>query len=242
MQSLYFLLPLLVIYELGASTYLWEQGRQHTAHRLMLDFLDLFGVTGRHLPALVVVAVLVSMHLVRRRDPVNPDPWRPEPKLYLAMAFEAMVLALPLFVLTSALFRAPAAAGFDGDPAGLLSATSSSTFEQWKASLVISIGAGVYEELAFRLVAIALVGIVTKEILALPEEACVGSAVVLSSAGFALIHFGHGQAFDAGRFLFYFVTGVYFAAVYLGRGFGLVVATHTLYDVMVFSKHLYQNG
>lgn len=209
----------------------------------MLDFLDLFGVTGRHLPALVVAAVLIGMHLVRRRDPATPDPWRPEPKLYLAMALEAIVLALPLFVLTSALFREPnpAAAG-SLDPAGLLSATSADTFEQWKASLVISIGAGVYEELAFRLIAIALIGIATKEILALPEEVCVGSAVVLSSVGFALIHFGQGIPFDAGRFLFYFVTGVYFAAVYLGRGFGLVVATHTLYDVFVFSKHLMMQG
>ncbi len=205
----------------------------------MLDFLDLFGVTGRHLPALVVAAVLLGMHLVRRRDPATPDPWRPEPKLYLAMALEAVVLALPLFVLTSALFREPnAAAAGTLDPAGLLSATSADTFEQWKASLVISIGAGVYEELAFRLIAIAVIGIATKEILALPEEVCVGAAVVLSSVGFALIHFGQGIPFDAGRFLFYFVTGVYFAAVYLGRGFGLVVATHTLYDVLVFSKHL----
>ena len=106
MQSLYFLLPLLIIYELGASTYLWERGRAHTAHRMMLDFMDLFGVTGRHLPALVVVAALIAMHIARRQNGAHADTWKPEPKLYLAMLLEAMVLSLPLFVLMGIVMEA----------------------------------------------------------------------------------------------------------------------------------------
>ena len=47
---------------------------------------------------------------------------------------------------------------------------------------------------------------------------------------------------EAGPFLFYFVTGLYFAAIYLTRGFGLVVATHTLYDVLVFAKGMIDVG
>jgi len=238
LQSLYFLLPLLIIYELGASTYLWERGRAHTAHRMMLDFMDVFGVTGRHLPALVVVAVLIAMHVARRKSGAHADTWKPEPKLYLAMLVEALVLSLPLFVLMAALFREPLSASVPGsvDLLAGLWPDSSGAGDRWKAYLVVSIGAGVYEELVFRLILIAGVGLVTKELLALPDEVGTGAAVVLSSLGFAWVHFGDGQAIEAGPFLFYFVTGLYFAAVYLTRGFGLVVVTHTLYDVLVFAK------
>ena len=251
LQSLYFLLPLLIIYELGASTYLWERGRAHTAHRMMLDFMDLFGVTGRHLPALVVAAALIAMHIARRQNGAHADTWKPEPKLYLAMMLEAMVLSLPLFVLMAALFREPvhaAAVAGGGDtlaglwPFGSGGSGGGGRAEQWKAYLVVSIGAGVYEELVFRLIAIVGIGLITKELLALPDEVGVGSAVVLSSIGFAWVHFGDGQPIEAGPFLFYFVTGLYFAAIYLTRGFGLVVATHTLYDVLVFAKGMIDVG
>ncbi|MEM9416703.1 MAG: CPBP family intramembrane glutamic endopeptidase [Planctomycetota bacterium] len=238
LQSLYFLLPLLVIYELGASTYLWDRGQQHTAHRLMVHWLDWFGVTGRHLPALVVVGTLIGMHVYRRRAGGEHDAWRPEPKLYLAMAFETVILSLPLFVFMSAMFRSPmpGVAGLSD----LQQFFTGDTFEQWKGYVVVSIGAGVYEELLFRLFAIGLVKLIATEWFALPDEVSTGSAVVLSSLGFAFIHFAGGQEFDVARFLFYFVTGLYFGAVYLGRGFGMAVATHTFYDVLIFSKYLYQ--
>ena len=109
----------------------------------------------------------------------------------------------------------------------------------WRQKMVISIGAGVYEELVFRLVAIAAIHAITKDLLSLPEEVCVIASVVLSSLGFALVHFtfaGGQHDFHATKMLFFTVAGVYFAAIYLTRGFGIVVATHALYDVLVFTK------
>jgi len=220
LQSLYFLVPLLVVYEVGALTLLTEQ--QLTATRLLGQFFALFGVTGVHLPAIAVVGALLGMHLVRKKDP-----WLPELKLYPVMWGESLVLALPLFVLATVLAREPMVA-------------ASLTSEQWsdlKQKLVISIGAGVYEELLFRLVAIAAIHAITKDLLSLPEEVCVIAAVLLSSLGFALVHFiGHHNPFTMIKMLFYTVAGIYFAAIYLTRGFGIVVAAHALYDVLVFTK------
>ena len=222
LQSLYFLLPLLVAYEIGAVTLL--SGTQLTANRLLGQFFALFGVTGVHLPAIAVIGSLMGMHLARKKDP-----WVPEPRLYLVMLIESMLLALPLFILASVLVREPIAG-------------ASLTAGQWtdlKQKLVIALGAGIYEELLFRLVGIALVHLIAKDLLSLPEEVCTISAVALSSLGFALIHFiGGDNAFSMGKMIFYTVAGVYFAAIYLGRGFGIVVAVHALYDVLVFTKQV----
>ncbi len=222
LQSLYFLLPLLVVYEIGAVTLLGNT--QLTANRLLGQFFAVFGMTGVHLPAIAVVAALLGMHLLRKKDP-----WTPEPRLYLVMFVESMLLSLPLFILGSALVREPMSA------AGL----SNIDWGSWRKTMVIAIGAGIYEELVFRMMGIALVHTIAKDLLSLPEEVCTIAAVVLSSLGFALIHFaflgGHHE-FAMGKLLFFMVAGLFFAAVYLGRGFGIVVAVHALYDALVFTK------
>ena len=221
MQSLYFLLPLLVVYEIGAVMLL--SSTQLTATRLLGQFFALFGVTGVHLPAIAVVGALLGMHLARKKDP-----WLPELKLYPVMWGESLVLAMPLFVLMTVLLREPMPATAVSD---------SEMWQLWRRDMVIAIGAGVYEELLFRLVAIAAIHAVTKDLLSLPEEVCVIAAVGLSSLGFALVHFiGDHNPFTMVKMLFYTVAGVYFAAIYLTRGFGIVVAVHALYDVLVFTK------
>jgi membrane protease YdiL (CAAX protease family) len=217
---LYFLLPLLVIYEIGALMLLTDQ--QLTATRLLGKFFALVGVTGVHLPAVAVIGALLGMHIVRKKDP-----WLPELKLYPVMWGESLVLALPLFVLMTVLLREPPpAASFDAVDWGL-----------WRRDMVIAIGAGVYEELLFRLVAIAAIHAITKDLLSLPEEVCVITAVLVSSLGFALVHFlGDHNPFTMIKMMFYTVAGIYFAAIYINRGFGIVVAVHALYDVLVFTK------
>lgn len=218
---MYFLLPLLAVYEVGALTLLTDT--QLTATRLLGQFFALFGVTGVHLPAIAVAGVLLGMHLARKKDP-----WLPELKLHPVMWGESLVLAMPLFVLMTVLLREPM-------PATTL--TQPEVWGVWRRDMVIAIGAGVYEELLFRLVAIAVIHAVTRDLLSLPEEVCVISSVGLSSLGFALVHFiGDHNPFTMIKMLFYTVAGVYFAAIYLTRGFGIVVAVHALYDVLVFTK------
>ncbi len=211
-----------MIYEIGAVTVLADT--KLTANQMLGQFFALFGVTGVHLPAIAAAAVLLGMHLARKKDP-----WAPEPKLYAVMLAESLILAVPLFVLMTVLVREPI-------PGASL---SSIDWEAWRKNMVVAIGAGVYEELVFRLVAIALIHLVAKDLLSLPEEVCTIAAVVLSSLGFSLVHFtflGGQYGFEMTKFLFFTVAGVYFAAIYLGRGFGIVVAVHALYDVLVFTK------
>ena len=251
LQSLYFLLPLLVGYELGAVVFAPEGGErlpQIYAERMLGRFFEWTGVTGYYLPGVAAVVVLFCLHLARR------DPWRPEPRLYLAMLIESVLLAAPLFVFSIMIttppppeISQPGAALSHLIPGVLASTADAATgldgVDSWRQGVVFSIGAGIYEELVFRLIVIALAHMLLSDLLALPKGWAAAGSIALSAVLFALYHpfdthlpWGWTSA-DWGRFVFYTLAGLYFAAIYVYRGFGIVAATHALYDVMVIVAH-----
>lgn len=245
LQSLYFLLPLLVIYEIGALLAVrggvsGQEMAKIKAEALLDSFFGWFGVTGVFLPGLLVIVVLFCWHLVRR------DPWRPEPKLYVLMWIESLLLALPLLVFSAVLFREPASGGAAMELLAEGASGSGGALDyitDWKTGMLLSIGAGIYEELLFRLIAIALLHAILVDLLALPDMWGAILAVLGSAVAFALYHFPSLGDIDLNRFIFYTAAGVFFAMVYVLRGFGIVVATHALYDVMVISLlFLQQDG
>ena len=243
LQSLYFLLPLVVVYEVGLV--LWAGPYDIRARGLLRAVFDQLGATGFYLPGLVVVVVLLSWHVVRR------DPWRPEFKLYGLMWAESIALALPLFVFMAMLFRGPAqpqsavvldVGAWLSSAAQFVPLSSDDAMQlgDWKTQLVFSVGAGIYEELVFRLIAIALLHLLLVDVLSLPEQYGSVGAVSLSAVAFAMYHFSEANPFDWGRFAFYTSAGLYFAAVYVLRGFGIVVAVHALYDIMLALTLMWQ--
>ncbi len=62
-------------------------------------------------------------------------------------------------------------------------------------------------------------------------------AVVVSAAAFTAYHPLRDAtgAFSMPRVTFYLLAGLYFGAVYVVRGFGIVVGVHAFYDIMVVS-------
>jgi hypothetical protein len=240
LQGLYFLLPLLVLYELGTFM-LAPEGRDRLppilAETLLGKCFQTLGVTGVHLPAIIVVVVLLCMHLVRR------NPWRPELKLYGVMWAETFFWALPLFVFQMLLVRELANSGVSLQAVADTLAAPAADTSYWKENMIFSVGAGIYEELLFRLIGIALLHMLFVDVLALPEKHGGTATIVLSALAFGIYHFilidpsarlGFTiDGFDWGKFSFFTLAGVYLAMIYVIRGFGLVVGTHALYDVMV---------
>ncbi len=226
LHSLVFLSPLILAYELGLMAYGTDQiglvARDIYARRLLYDFLEWFGISGYYLPGLVVVVVLLSMHVVRR------DVWRLEPRLYGYMGVESLLLAMPLFVFSLVFFRVEAAQVVAGGAAGGLEAAAG-----WPSRLVFSFGAGIYEELLFRLIALAALHALLVDFLRLSDNWGIGLSVAVSAALFGIYHFSAQNPFGWEKFFFYALAGVYFAALYLARGFGIAAGTHALYDVLV---------
>ena len=222
LATLLFLLPMVLLYEAALPIYGADQ-LHHVYHdiyarRLLQQLFAHFGVTGYYLPGLIVMVVLLSWHFVSR------DRWYFEPSVYGWMWIESLLLALPLFVFMLVVFRpqCPEAA-----MQGNLEAI------RWQAQLLFSVGAGIYEELLFRLLGVTLIHAVLVDMLAMPSVIGTVVAVLASAIAFALYHFGPGKPFQWVSCLFFAAAGVYFAVIYLLRGFGIVAGTHALYDVMV---------
>lgn len=219
LHALMLLLPFIVVYEFGAFFYVnGSTGRRLAARTWLQQFLELFGAAGEYLPGLAVVVVLVALHVTQRQR------WMPRPGLYALMAVESLALALPLLLFS--LLTGPRSAA-----AAVLAAHGG--FDSWQQGMIFSIGAGIYEELVFRMFLIAAVHFVAVDLLKVPHRHGALAAVLASALLFALSHFNRDNPFTPPLFAFYLIAGFYFAMIYLLRGFGIVVATHALYDVLV---------
>jgi hypothetical protein len=101
--------------------------------------------------------------------------------------------------------------------------------------IVLSLGAGVYEELVFR---VLLVGGLAGAFLAagLRKRQAGLFAAVLAALVFSGFHYvgPFGDSFEVPSFVFRFLAGLTFSALYLLRGFGIAAWTHALYDVFLF--------
>jgi hypothetical protein len=211
-MSLVFILPFLIIYELGLR-YHGEQPLVVFKH--LQVFFNLLGAPGRHLPALACVAILLSWHIARR------DRWRIEPIHLLGMAMESALLAIPLIVLGLAVAHywqyLPLAAGME-----------------LRHLLIMSIGAGIYEELVFRLIAFTLLNLILIDFFEMKKPLGYALIVLIPAVVFSLYHY-LGEPFTWQSFAFRTLAGVYFGAIFICRGFGITAGCHAAYDIIIVS-------
>jgi len=99
--------------------------------------------------------------------------------------------------------------------------------------LVLSLGAGVHEELVFRFVLMGALGLFLQR--ALPASLAIFLAALLSSALFAWAHHlgSNGDPVTLSLLLYRFLAGLMFSAIFYYRSFAHAVYTHTLYDLYV---------
>lgn len=229
---LVFLAPLIVYYEIGSALYLTDAaaGAVETirAYRQMSGFFHAFGVSGLFIPGILLAVIMILWHIFSR------DRWEVRPGVLLGMLAESLLWTLPLIILGQIFARF--LPGADGQPlAGALAAAGGGLLTLPPAArLTIAIGAGLYEELLFRLVAIAGIHAVAVDIAGLKPRLGGAIAVVGAAAIFALYHDSlPGPAIAWSVVAFPFIAGLYFGVIYLWRGFGIVAAVHALFDLAV---------
>jgi hypothetical protein len=227
LHSLVLLAPLVVAYEIGSILHLTDpsEGERRSIHaeNLLGDFFQLFGLAGLFLPGIALLTVLLVWHIL------SGARFRVNFSVVIGMAAESAAWTIPLVVLSavhhSAVTAAVALAAGDGGLGEL----------SWQARLTISIGAGLYEEMLFRLVGITFLHFLLADLLRVNTKAATALAVAGSALGFALYHQAvlTPAGLDAGKLVFFTAAGAYLGAIFVFRGFGVAVATHILYDILV---------
>ena len=213
-------LPLLVLYE--ALILLANRGQaaqvRISAEIWLKRLIPSFGLSAMHVLAAVVLVIGVVIFLRERKKAI---PLRPR---YIGwMLAESTVYAVVLAFLVAGVVGMLFAAAPPGQPApGLL------------AQLALSLGAGLYEELFFRVLLVGGLYLGLKRLLPRPLYAYVVAAVV-GALLFSFVHYVgvYGDAFTLASFTFRFLFGLALNGVFLVRGFGVAAWTHALYDVMV---------
>lgn len=220
LPCLVFVLPVLIVYEAGVAWLGGSAGARTGADAWMRQGLAGLGLTDRWLPPLALIVSLLTWQAFGRRE------WRFRPRLLLGMAAESMLMAVALVGLSKLVDL-----GFvrlEGRPMTLAAAAHP------LAPLVGYLGAGVYEEALFRLALVpALYG--SLRLLQAPAVLAGTVAVTGSALVFSIAHHAGapGEAFTWFAFIFRWLAGVYFAWVFVARGFGVAVGTHAAYDVLV---------
>lgn len=227
LHILVFLTPLIVLYEVGSAMYLsGEEGARQSilAQKLLGDFFEVFGVVGLFLPGIALLTVLLVWHFL------TGDRWRIHPPVIGGMFAESVAWTLPLLVLGAVHSRATERLA----AAALASAGDLYTLP-WQARLTISIGAGLYEEMLFRMVLIALLHLILADLLRVRSGAAGAIAVLGAAVAFALYHNTTlpTGAIDWPRLVFLTAAGAYLGALYAVRGFGIAAGTHAVYDILV---------
>ena len=102
------------------------------------------------------------------------------------------------------------------------------------AGLIGFCGAGLYEEVLFRLLMLPI-AVWAFERLGCSTLAAGFWALVLSSLLFSGAHYigPLGDSFTLYSFTFRTVAGLFFALLFLLRGFGIAAGTHFFYDLLV---------
>lgn len=220
LASFVFLLPFIVLYEWGTLHFAFDPS-QNTEQRIrafiwMHQFFDALGATGKYMPPLAVAGILIAQHIARN------DPWQVKPNTLLGMFIESAAWATPLIafgiLLTRYVFHTVPLMTGQGD---------------WRTMFVLSIGAGIYEELVFRLIGLTVLHIVIIDLFKVPKKAGYLAIVVITSVLFAQYHYWGGERFTWQSFVFRTVAGAYFAVLFLFRGFGVTAFCHSAYDIML---------
>ena len=105
----------------------------------------------------------------------------------------------------------------------------------WFGQIVMSLGAGIYEEILFRLLLVTIISIVLKLIFNWKEPICQFYSILIAACLFSLFHFVgvYADTPDISLFLIRFFGGCFLGSLFLLRGFGITAYTHCLYDFIV---------
>ena len=211
-------LPLLVIYEilivLSQSRY-W--GIRNAADVWIRTFLMAFDLQAQHLTFVLIGISLALIPIAKSRA----RGIKLKANYFALMFAECLAFSLVLGVVLQSILRL----------GGLSSGGPGSGLMQ---NLALSVGAGLFEEIIFRVILLNLLFLLLSPLLRKKVVAAAVS-VLLASFLFSLSHYVGTMAdtWELYSFMFRWAAGLLFTVLYFVRGFAITAYTHALYDIWV---------
>jgi hypothetical protein len=235
--SFLFALPLLVLYELlAAALSTGGTGIRNGADVLVKRPFELlageYGAIAFGLTVITVCMLVVVRDMRRTSRQLSA-------RVFAGMFAESVLLAMVCGVVVGAATAQllGALGGLALAPAAGAAALALSPVDgmDWTTRLMVSLGAGLYEELLFRVLLVSAIAFVGRRVLGLGVAGAGVLAAVLGALLFSGFHYvgQYGDPFTLQSFVFRALAGLFFSALYLLRGFGIAAWTHALYDVMI---------
>ena len=228
LAGLLFLLPFLGLYELAILTGSDPSALRNPAESWLRGSLLRAGDRWPWLLPSLVAGSLLLWHAVVRYRQGPGERIDSRGTILAGMLGESTLLAAAL------VFAGQATHAVVTDGTMMSLATTPTGPGAWAAACL---GAGIYEEVLFRLWAVPLSYLLLR-LFVVPPRIAVAAAIVSTSLLFAAAHYP-AAAFSeppdgmTAEFAFRVAAGLAFASLFWLRGFGVAVGTHVLYDAII---------
>lgn len=226
-----FALPLFLLYEALAASLASAPGagvRNAADVLLKTPFLMFSGTRGSLAFFATVIAVciyLVARDLTKSRERLRPG-------IFGMMLGESAVLALLVGIVVGTI-----TARLLGGLSALAAQAAETPLQQMGVAtrLMLSLGAGLYEELLFRVLLVGGLAYALRWVTGGTRLLTGAIAAVVGALIFSAFHYvgAYGDPFELASFTYRAIAGLAFSGLYLTRGFGITAWTHALYDVYV---------
>ncbi|MDR4508264.1 MAG: CPBP family intramembrane metalloprotease [Candidatus Brocadiaceae bacterium] len=219
-SSFLFILPLLILYEVGIA--LQGSSMKNVGDVIIKTPLTLFGKNGSLIfNSLVLIFLVISIFYIEKEYQFSS-------LIFIPMLVESIVYAIFLgFGMGLFVYKV------------LFPYTLANPFSTtvWM-SIILSVGAGVYEEIVFRLLLISALYFIFTNLLKVSKPMGATISVLAGGLIFTVIHYigVSSDLYTPANFTFRLLSGVILSVIFLFRGLGIAVYTHAVYDVLAVLK------
>ena len=222
--SLIFIFPFLLIYEIICFFYFRHENYQirNSADVIIRDFFNLFGSLSDEIYSITLFAILLFVYFIKKPN----NKFTINYKYLLVMFVEGIIFGFLLSLLLNdiSIFLV---SGNLYQPNLLL-------------NLYLCIGAGIWEEILFRLLLFSFLFKTLKALFKNQEIFSLFISIMISSILFSLFHYigNNADIFNFNIFILRIVGGLFLCLLYHYRGFGIAVISHISYDFILVSLPL----
>ena len=221
LYSFLFTVPLFFIYEIGIFLTSSSDmvSMRNGADALMRQILSAFGMNGFYWMGVIFFLGFILVFIYQKQYWYDMEVNSEFLPLMLA---ESMAWAMGLYFFMSNVYIL------------LMNPNGSILIQQ----VTLAVGAGIYEEILFRVILIAAIGGILGFIFQWSDMLKNWVAMIIAAGIFSSFHFigEYGDYFSFNIFMVRFFAGILLGILYFMRGFGITAWTHAIYDLVILTR------